>query len=165
MSILHLICWKYVIILLVTKNLSFFILHSISSRLMIFVTSACIFIKCKEDEYVDMRPQSLSNSIKSLTDSSLVKKISSIFHWISGMLYPTSWRQRIFVNSEGKIVKKAVVGKDLVSLHSYLGAEASYKCQPTQRTPQILFCSDCVTLLVKSLQVNSISDFDYTCSC
>ena len=77
--------------------------------------------------------------------------------------------QRIFVNSEEIIVKKAGVGKDLVSSHSYLGAEhwaeASYKCQPTQRTPQIQFCSDCVTLLVKSIQVNSISDFDYKCSC
>ena len=85
------------------------------------------------------------------------------------MPLPTSWRQRIFVNSEEIIVQKAVVGKDLVSSHSYLGAvdwaDASHKCQRTQRTPQILFCSDCVTLLVKSIQVNSISDFDHTCSC
>ena len=72
MSILHLICWKYVIILLVTKILSFSILHSISSRFMIFVISECIFIKSKEDKYVDMRPQLLSKFIKSLTESSLV---------------------------------------------------------------------------------------------
>ena len=162
---MHLICWKYVIILLVTKNLSFSILHSISSRFMIFVISPCTCIKSKEDSPLDMRPQSLSNFIKSLTESSLVIFFSSIFHWISGRLSPTSWRQRIFVNSEEIIVKRAVVGQDLLISHSYLGAEASYKCQPTQRTPQILFCSDCVTLLVKSIQVNSISDFDYTCSC
>ena len=128
---------------------------------MIFVISACIFIKSKEDEYVDMRRQSLSNFIKSLTESSEVK---SFFINFSLNLW------NAFSNFlEEIIVRKAVVGKDLVSLHSYLGAEhwaeASYKCQPTQRTPQILYCSDCVTLLVKSIQVNSISDFDYTCSC
>ena len=129
---------------------------------MIFVISACICIKSEENKYVDMRPQSLSNSMKSLTELSIVKILVKKNFFINFSLNLWNALSNFL---EEIIVKKAVVGKNLVSLHSYLGTDASYKCQPTQRTPQILFCSDCVTLLVKSIQVNSISDFDYTCSC